>query len=71
MIDLKSNVSSTYGSNHESRMRTDSSETMPSTPSSSSDYMTGEADDSSDGKGAIPFSLKSVETVLSLSKVQI
>ena len=68
MIDLKSNVSSAYGSNHESRMRTDSSETMPSTPSSSSDYMTGEADDSSDSKGAIPFSLKSVETVLSLSK---
>ncbi|XP_076685611.1 differentially expressed in FDCP 8 homolog isoform X2 [Andrena cerasifolii] len=68
MIDLKSNVSSTYDSNHESRMRTDSSETMPSTPSSSSDYMTGEADDSSDSKGAIPFSLKSVETALSLSK---
>lgn len=43
--------------------------TMPSTPSSSSDYMTGEADDSSDSKAVIPFSLKSVETVLSLSKV--
>ena len=40
-----------------------------STPSSSSDYMTGEADDSSDSKAVIPFSLKSVETVLSLSKV--
>ncbi|XP_003706901.2 differentially expressed in FDCP 8 homolog isoform X2 [Megachile rotundata] len=68
MVDLKNNVNETHDSNHESRMRTDSFGTMPSTPSSSSDYMTGEADDSSDSKAAIPFSLKSVETVLSLSK---
>lgn len=69
MVDLKSNVNEAHDSNDESRMRTDSFGTMPSTPSSSSDYMTGEADDSSDSKAAIPFSLKSVETALSLSKV--
>ncbi|XP_003697326.1 differentially expressed in FDCP 8 homolog isoform X2 [Apis florea] len=68
MIDIKNNVNGTYNCNQESRIRTDSSDTMPSTPSSSSDYMTGEADDSSDSKAVIPFSLKSVETVLSLSK---
>lgn len=68
MVDLKNNINETHDSNHESRMRTDSFGTVPSTPSSSSDYMTGEADDSSDSKAAIPFSLKSVETVLSLSK---
>lgn len=68
MIDTKNNANGTYDCNQESRIRTDSSDTMPSTPSSSSDYMTGEADDSSDSKAVIPFSLKSVETVLSLSK---
>ncbi|XP_046142212.1 differentially expressed in FDCP 8 homolog isoform X2 [Osmia bicornis bicornis] len=68
MVDLKNNVNEAHDSNDESRMRTDSCGTMPSTPSSSSDYMTGEADDSSDSKAAIPFSLKSVETALSLSK---
>ncbi|XP_076547569.1 differentially expressed in FDCP 8 homolog isoform X2 [Osmia lignaria lignaria] len=68
MVDLKNNVNEAQDSNDESRMRTDSCGTMPSTPSSSSDYMTGEADDSSDSKAAIPFSLKSVETALSLSK---
>lgn len=68
MIDTKNNANGTYDCNQESRIRTDSSDTMPSTPSSSSDYMTGEADDSSDSKAVVPFSLKSVETVLSLSK---
>ncbi|CAL7942953.1 unnamed protein product [Xylocopa violacea] len=67
MVDIKNNINGN-DCNHESRIRADSSETMPSTPSSSSDYMTGEADDSSDSKAAIPFSLKSVENVLSLSK---
>lgn len=69
MVDIKNNINKSYDSNHESRTRINSSDTVPSTPSSSSDYMTGEADDSSDSKAAIPFSLKSVETVLSLSKV--
>ncbi|XP_029155293.1 differentially expressed in FDCP 8 homolog isoform X2 [Nylanderia fulva] len=70
MVDIKSN-SSIIGesdSHYESRIRANSSGTGTSTPSSSSDYMTGEADDSSDSKGTIPFSLKSVETMLSLSK---
>lgn len=71
MVDIKSN-SSIVGesdSHYESRiLRANSSGTGTSTPSSSSDYMTGEADDSSDSKGTIPFSLKSVETMLSLSK---
>ncbi|XP_020281463.1 differentially expressed in FDCP 8 homolog isoform X2 [Pseudomyrmex gracilis] len=70
MVDIKSNPPN-IGENdihYESRIRANSSGTGTSTPSSSSDYMTGEADDSSDSKGTIPFSLKSVETVLSLSK---
>lgn len=71
MVDIRSN-SSIVGesdSHYESRiLRANSSGTGTSTPSSSSDYMTGEADDSSDSKGTIPFSLKSVETMLSLSK---
>ncbi|XP_076661992.1 differentially expressed in FDCP 8 homolog isoform X1 [Halictus rubicundus] len=68
MIDVKTIVNDTQDVNHEPRVRSDSTGTIPSTPSSSSDYMTGEADDSSDSKAAIPFSLKSVETILSLSK---
>lgn len=71
MVDIKSN-SPIVGDNdlhYESRIRANSSGTMASTPSSSSDYMTG-ADDSSDSKGTIPLSLKSVETMLSLSKVR-
>ncbi|KAK2578698.1 hypothetical protein KPH14_011665 [Odynerus spinipes] len=51
----------------ESRDRANSSGTT-STPSSLSDYMTGEADDSSDSKGSVPFNLKSVEPLVSLSK---
>lgn len=66
MVDTKNNANGTYDCNEESRIRTNSSDTVPSTPSSS-DYLTG--DDSSDSKAAIPFSLKSVETTLSLSKV--
>ncbi|KZC14705.1 PREDICTED: differentially expressed in FDCP 8 homolog [Dufourea novaeangliae] len=68
MIDIKDSVNDIHDVNYESKIRTDSSGTVPSTPSSSSDYMTGEADDSSDSKSAVPFSLKSVETILSLSK---
>ncbi|XP_050456367.1 differentially expressed in FDCP 8 homolog isoform X2 [Cataglyphis hispanica] len=70
MVDIRSN-SSIIGENdshYESRIRANSSGTGTSTPSSSSDYLTGEADDSSDSKGTIPISLKSVETTLSLSK---
>lgn len=69
MIDLENNTNRIHDSNNESRIRNDSTETMPSTSSSSSDYMTGEADDSSESKAVVPFSLKSVETVLSLTKV--
>ncbi|XP_076247674.1 differentially expressed in FDCP 8 homolog isoform X2 [Calliopsis andreniformis] len=68
MIDSKDNDNGTHECNHESRIQSDSTGTVPSTPSSSSDYMTGELDDSSESKAAIPFSLKSVETILSLSK---
>lgn len=53
---------------YESRARTNSSGTTPSTPSSSSDYVTGEADDSSESKAVVPFTLKSVEALLSISK---
>lgn len=71
MVDIKSSppVVGENDSHYESRIRENSSGTGTSTPSSSSDYMTGEADDSSDSKGTVPFSLKSVETMLSLSKV--
>ncbi|OAD60509.1 Differentially expressed in FDCP 8 like protein [Eufriesea mexicana] len=68
MVDIKNNVNEIHDNNHESKIRTNSSDTVPSTPSSSSDYMTGEADDSSESKVVIPFSLKSVENTLSLSK---
>ncbi|EFN81055.1 differentially expressed in FDCP 8 homolog isoform X2 [Harpegnathos saltator] len=68
MVDIRANIIGKNDSHHESRIRANSSGTGASTPSSSSDYMTGEADDSSDSKGTIPFSLKSVETMLSLSK---
>ncbi|XP_043464222.1 differentially expressed in FDCP 8 homolog [Leptopilina heterotoma] len=52
----------------ESRTRTDSSGTGTSTPSSASDYITGEGDDSSDSRGTVPCTLKSVENLLSLTK---
>ncbi|XP_014473569.1 PREDICTED: differentially expressed in FDCP 8 homolog isoform X2 [Dinoponera quadriceps] len=68
MVDIKANITGENDSHYESRIRANSSGTGASTPSSSSDYMTGEADDSSDSKGTIPFSLKSIETTLSLSK---
>lgn len=54
-----------------SRTRTDSSGTGTSTPSSTSDYINGEGDDSSDSRGTVPCTLKSVENLLSLSKVRI
>ena len=47
MVDIKNNINKSYDSNHESRTRINSSDTVPSTPSSSSDYMTGEADEGS------------------------
>ncbi|XP_034944418.1 differentially expressed in FDCP 8 homolog isoform X2 [Chelonus insularis] len=53
--------------NYDDRERANSCGTA-STPSSSSDYITNDADDSSDGKSIVPFSLKSVEVHLSLSK---
>lgn len=68
MVDMRNTVTETENCSRERRSRADSSGTAASTPSSSSDYMTGEADDSSDSKGTIPFSLKSVEALLSLSK---
>ncbi|XP_017875701.1 differentially expressed in FDCP 8 homolog isoform X2 [Ceratina calcarata] len=68
MVDIKTNINGTPDFNDEPRVRADSIGTMPSTPSSSSDYMTGEADDSSESKAVVPFSLKSVENILSLSK---
>ncbi|KAG7199461.1 hypothetical protein KM043_014087 [Ampulex compressa] len=68
MVDIKNSMSSSQHVHYETMMRADSFGTVASTPSSSSDYMTGEADDSSDSKGTIPFSLKSVEVLLCLSK---
>lgn len=53
----------------ETRNRNSNADTASLTPSSSSDYITGEADDSSDSKGPIPCTLKSVENLLSLTKV--
>lgn len=41
----------------------------PSTPSSSSDYITGDGDDSSDSRGPVPCTLKSVENLLAVTKV--
>ncbi|CAK9802496.1 Differentially expressed in FDCP 8 homolog [Anthophora quadrimaculata] len=67
MVDVKSDVNETQDCNHEPKIRTDSFGTV-STPSSSYEYMTGEADDSSESKSVMPFSLKSVENLLSLSK---
>lgn len=63
------NLSSQQDYNFPSRTRTDSSGTGASTPSSTSDYITGEGDDSSDSRGTVPCTLKSVENLLSLSKV--
>ncbi|XP_033210061.1 differentially expressed in FDCP 8 homolog isoform X2 [Belonocnema kinseyi] len=63
------NLSSQQDYNFPSRTRTDSSGTGASTPSSASDYITGEGDDSSDSRGTVPCTLKSVENLLSLSKV--
>lgn len=70
MVDIKDDVNKIQDCNYELRREVDGSGTALSTPSSSSDFMTGEADDSSDSRSIIPFSLRSVETILSLSKVQ-
>ncbi|XP_024944228.1 differentially expressed in FDCP 8 homolog isoform X4 [Cephus cinctus] len=67
MADFKVISSDLQDQNYETRVRTNSFGTTASTPSSSSDYITGDADDSSDSKGTIPFTLKSVETQLLLS----
>lgn len=67
MVDTKV-ITNEEQNNQETRARANSSETTTSTPSSLSDYMTGEADDSSDSKGSIPFNLKSVEPLVSLSQ---
>ncbi|XP_076169618.1 differentially expressed in FDCP 8 homolog isoform X4 [Ptiloglossa arizonensis] len=66
--DIKDDVNKIQDCNYELRREVDGSGTALSTPSSSSDFMTGEADDSSDSRSIIPFSLRSVETILSLSK---
>lgn len=68
MVDIKDDVNKIQDCNYELRREVDGSGTALSTPSSSSDFMTGEADDSSDSRSIIPFSLRSVETILSLSK---
>ncbi|XP_043287638.1 differentially expressed in FDCP 8 homolog isoform X2 [Venturia canescens] len=52
----------------DSQDRTNSSGTTTSTPSSCSDYVTGDADDSSESNLVVPFSLKSVEALLAISK---
>ncbi|XP_058792983.1 differentially expressed in FDCP 8 homolog isoform X2 [Phymastichus coffea] len=62
------NISTDSTSQFESRNRSNNADTDASTPSSSSDYITGDADDSSDSKVPIPCTLKSVENHLSLSK---
>ncbi|XP_011505581.1 PREDICTED: differentially expressed in FDCP 8 homolog [Ceratosolen solmsi marchali] len=54
--------------NTDIKTHSNNADTISSTQSSSSDYITGEADDSSDSKGPIPNTLKSVENLLSLSK---
>ena len=65
------NLSAQQDYNFPSRIRTDSLGTRTSTPSSTSDYITGEGDDSSDSRGTVPCTLKSVENLLSLSKVNL
>ncbi|XP_011308279.1 differentially expressed in FDCP 8 homolog isoform X1 [Fopius arisanus] len=68
MAGLTANTSvSSSELNHEKRTRSNSSGTA-STPSSSFDYAPGDADDSSGSRVAVPYSLKSVEALLSLSK---
>ncbi|XP_012286719.1 differentially expressed in FDCP 8 homolog isoform X2 [Orussus abietinus] len=68
MAEVKVGISSSQDCPVDPRTRTSESGTMASSPSSSSDYVTGDADDSSDSKTTIPRTLKSVETLLSFSK---
>ncbi|XP_014297334.1 differentially expressed in FDCP 8 homolog [Microplitis demolitor] len=64
--EISNNTDFNYDTN--SRMRANSSDTE-STPSSSvSDCITNNTDDNSEEKISVPFSLKSVEALLSLSK---
>ena len=63
------NLSNKQDYYYESRTRTDSSGTGASTPSSTSDYINGEEDASSESNGTVPCTLKYVENLLSLSKV--
>lgn len=66
--EISNNTDFNYDTN--SRMRANSSDTE-STPSSSvSDCITNNTDDNSEEKISVPFSLKSVEALLSLSKVR-
>lgn len=65
------NISSESVDHFEARNRSNNIDTAPSTPSSSSDYIAGDADDSSDSRAPIPCTLKSVENLLSLSQVYI
>lgn len=68
MVDVKSQVDIEQDRKFSPRRTSNSCGTGASTPSSLSDYVTGDADDSSDGKCAVPFTLRSVETQLVLSK---
>ncbi|EZA58245.1 differentially expressed in FDCP 8 homolog isoform X2 [Ooceraea biroi] len=68
MVDIKGNsVIEENDPYYQSRVRADSYSPGSSSPSSSSDYVTGDAD-SSDSRGTIPQSLKSVEIMLSMSQ---
>ncbi|XP_012253345.2 differentially expressed in FDCP 8 homolog isoform X2 [Athalia rosae] len=68
MVDVISQINTEDDGKFEPRRASNSCDTGASTPSSSSDYVTGDADDSSDGKCTVPFTLKSVETQLILPK---
>jgi hypothetical protein len=63
------NISTGFTDNIQIQTHNNNADTISSTPSSLSDYISGEADNSSDSKGSIPYTLKSVENYLSLSKV--
>ncbi|XP_066584771.1 differentially expressed in FDCP 8 homolog isoform X2 [Prorops nasuta] len=66
MVDVKENMNDSQDLILEPNIQ--DKESSPSTHSSSSDYTTGETDDNTGGKSAIPASLKSMEHLLMLSK---
>jgi len=67
MVDIKDNpIIEEDDLYYEPRVRINST---GSSISSSSDYITGDADDSSDSKETVPASLKSVEAMLSIIEV--